>query len=161
MVLTLVLISIIYLVPIPTAYYINYTQSSPRGIYRVVPFTGTLQAGEIVIIDVPESARPYVYGRGWIPDGTPLMKKVGALPGDEYSITSTEVLINGKYVGPICERDSEGKPLPELRGVWHIKDGYFLPMSTHIPNSFDGRYFGAVPVELIRCKALPVLTLDE
>lgn len=138
--------------------YLNLTHSEPQGIYRLEPFHGSLQVNELVVLDPPENARPYIYGRRWLREGWPLLKGVGALPGDRYCISDTAISINGRVVGPVSGKDSQGRPLPKLRGRFVVEKGYFLPLSTYIRNSFDGRYFGAVPVSCIRGKAIPVLT---
>lgn len=141
-------------------FYINLTASEPRGIYRIVPIEGELKLGERVFFEVPEAARPYVFGRQWLPPDGLLLKEVGALPGDEYRIDDTSFYINEEYIGPVSTVDRHRKPLPRLRGFFRVPDGYFLPVSQYIPNSFDGRYFGTVPIGLIRGKAVPVWIID-
>ena len=138
-------------------YYLNLSDSEPWGIYRLTPFDGHLMRGEFVIMKVPEQARPVVYGRGWLPEGGLLLKNVGAVPGDRVVIASDGIRINRQYAGPIFTRDSQGRPLPELRGAFRIQPGHFLPLAAAIPNSFDGRYFGPVPLRLILGQAEPVL----
>jgi conjugative transfer signal peptidase TraF len=142
-------------------YYLNLSNSEPWGIYRLTPFDGHLVTGELVIMEVPVQARPYVYGRGWLKEGGSLLKGIGAVPGDQVMITSGGILINQHYFGPVFKQDSQGKPLPELRGSFRIQPGYFLPLATAIPNSFDGRYFGPVPLRLIVGKAKPVLIFKK
>ena len=143
----------------PPRYYVNTSPSMPLSLYKLIPFDGHLKAGDIIIFDVPQSARPYIYGRGWLPKGWPLIKKIGAVPGDQIWITEDQIWINGKYIGPIFRTDTAGLPLPRLQGSFMIPEGYCLPISTYIANSFDGRYFGAIPFRLIRGKALPIFTL--
>jgi len=141
-------------------FYINLTASEPRGVYRIVPLDGELKRGDRVFFEVPEAARPYVFGRQWLSPGALLLKEVGALPGDEYQINDTAFLINDVYIGPVSAVDRHGQPLPRLRGFFRVPDGYFLPISQHIENSFDGRYFGVVSTGLIRGKAVPVWIID-
>jgi type IV secretory pathway protease TraF len=76
-------------------------------------------------------------------------------------IANDRMMINQEYIGPIFKRDSQGKPLPEIRGSFRIKPGCFLPLATAIPNSFDGRYFGSVPMRLIVGKAKLVLIFKK
>lgn len=142
-------------------YYFNISASEPLGLYRKIPFNGKLKRGELVLMKVPPGARAYVYGRKWLPPGCLLLKNVGALPGDEYRISDTTFEINQCYIGPISRFDSHRKPLPRLRGIFRVPNGYFLPVSQYIPNSFDGRYFGPVPYGLIQGKAVPVLILHK
>lgn len=141
----------------PPRYYLNLSPSVPLGLYKLIPLKGQLRVGELVIFEVPKPARPYVHGRGWLPEGWLLMKKVGALPGDKVTITNDLLKINGLDVGPIYELDSEGKPLPQIRDDFHVPARHFLPVATGIQNSFDGRYFGPVPVSLIKGKAVAII----
>ena len=138
-------------------FYLNLSDSEPWGLYRLTKFTGHLDKGELIIMKVPVQARPYVYGRGWLPKGRLLLKNVGALTGDQVTITNDKISINQKDIGPVFQQDHQGKPLPKLRGSFRIQPGYFLPLATAIPNSFDGRYFGPVPLRLIVGEAIPVL----
>jgi conjugative transfer signal peptidase TraF len=115
-----------------------------------------LHAGDLVIMDLPEQAKPYVYGRLWLQPGWPLLKNVGAVAGDEYQITAAAITVNGKNCGPVFAVDGRGRALPRLRGCFKVIDGYFLPLST-FSRSFDGRYFGTAPLKLIRGKAIPIL----
>jgi conjugative transfer signal peptidase TraF len=142
-------------------YYLNLSNSEPLGIYLLTPFRGDPKTGELVILDVPAQARPYIYGRGWLPEGGRLLKNIGAVPGDQVIISNDGIVINHQYIGPVFDQDSQGKPLPKLRGSFRIKPGYFLPIATAIPNSFDGRYFGPVPLRLIVGKAKPVLIFKK
>ena len=141
-------------------FYINLSASEPRGLYWIAPLGGELKLGERVFFEVPEAARPYVFGRQWLLPGALLLKEVGALPGDTYQVNDISFFINEVYIGPVSSVDRHGQPLPRLRGFFRVPDGYFLPISQQIPNSFDGRYFGAVPISLIRGKAVPILLID-
>lgn len=149
----------IYLLNSPTPrIYLNLSNSEPLGIYRRIPFDGHLQTSELVFLVAPEQARPYIYGRGWLPEGWLLLKSVGALTGDKVTISNDSIKIKGVYTGPVLDKDNEGKPLPRLRGDIHIPAAHFLPIASRINNSFDGRYFGPVSYQLIQGKAIPVFT---
>lgn len=151
-----ILFSVIKYLKLP--YSINLTSSKPIGIYHITPFEfQELNHGDIVLMEVPEPARPYIYGRGWVKEGTLLLKDVGALAGDIVSIDESKIFINSQYIGPVLDKDREGKPLPKLRGVFIVEPGQFVPISNYMPNSFDGRYFGAVSISLVKGIAKPVL----
>ena len=143
------------------SYYLNFSSSQPIGIYHKPLFNGHLQKNDLVFIKVPSAIQDYVYGRKWLPKGGLLLKNVGGLPGDVFQITNNTFSINQVYIGPVSHFDSQGRPLPCLRGTYKVKNGYFLPVSTWIPNSFDGRYFGAIPVKLIIGKAKPILIFKK
>lgn len=137
-------------------FYLNVSSSMPKGIYKVIPCK-EFKKGDFVIFDVPKIAQPYIYGRKWLPNNWPLIKTVGALPNDQVVITEKSIFINNQYIGKIFEKDHQGKPLPILRGSFKIPDNNWLPIATYIQNSFDGRYFGPIPFNLIRGKAIPIL----
>ena len=138
-------------------YYLNVSHSVPLGIYRVIP-SQNIGIGDMVVFDPPEKARSYVYDRRWLPNNWSLIKYVGATEGDTYAIVDGTFTINNKYVGLVSERDSNGKALPYNGGRFKVDPDTFLPVSTHISNSFDGRYFGTVPLSAIRAKLKPLWT---
>jgi conjugative transfer signal peptidase TraF len=144
----------------PPKFYLNLSPSVPMGLYRLQSksLKQNLKIGDFVIIKVPRQARPYIYGRHWLPQKWRLIKNVGALPGDKFEITDKALFINNTYIGPVYLIDHEGKPLPKLRGAFLVPSKYFLPVGTGTKKSFDGRYFGPVPQNLILGKAMPVVT---
>jgi conjugative transfer signal peptidase TraF len=136
-------------------YYINLSRSVPLGLYRIIP-PDDLKAGDLVILDPPQGVCSLIYNRRWLPAGWPLFKHVGALPGDTYCILDNSLFINDTHIGPVLDRDSEGMALSYMKGCRVVEPNTFLPVSTHIKTSFDGRYFGAVPLASVKGKALPV-----
>jgi len=143
-----------------TGFYINQTESEPIGIYKRVPLTD-LKSGDFVIIDVPESARPYIYGRHWAEPGTPILKEVGALEGVRCIVRKQSFYINDQYIGMISSQDLDGLPLPELKpGQYTVSKDHFMAVSTYNNNSFDSRYIGEIPITSIRAKVVPWLIFD-
>jgi conjugative transfer signal peptidase TraF len=139
---------------LPKSYYLNLSPSVPLGVYRLTSL-GTLAVGDLVVFDPPEGTQPYIYGRGWLPNGWPLIKYVGALAGETFSIEGASFYINNKYKGTVYDRDDEGRTLPKITGYHTVEPGMFLPVSPY-SRSFDGRYFGTVPVNSIKGKASPL-----
>lgn len=145
-------------VMLPTdLFFTNRTASLPRGIYMAVPM-GDLKVGDLVRVDVPESMKEYAFGRGWMEPGEMLLKKVGATRGTVYHVDDQNFEIAGRYIGPIYDVDSKGREMPKLRGDFIVKEGHFLPVADFSKNSFDGRYFGDVPVSLVRGKVVAIWT---
>lgn len=159
-VLSLLILQLIHTI-IGPKYILNLSSSLPIGIYRITPFDGRLRRGKIAWIKTPESAGRFIYDRGWLPHGWPLLKHIEAIPGDTFSITSSTFSVNNKYIGPVFNQDSKGKPLPKLRGNFRVQAGHFLPVATNIEKSFDGRYFGAIPQTYIIAIAVPILIYKE
>lgn len=130
----------------------------PKGIYYMHSFSHrSLHRGDIIEFTPPGWTADYIYKRHWLPEGTPLLKHVGAIPGDRINITDDSVFINGIYAGPVQSVDSKGLSLPALRGAFIVPQGYVLPLSVRIFNSFDGRYFGFVSIANVRNIAKPIL----
>jgi type IV secretory pathway protease TraF len=71
-------------------------------------------------------------------------------------ISDTQTIINGRIIGPVLSVDSAGRPLPRIRGCLRISPGYFLPLSTAVPNSFDGRYMGQQPLRAVLGEVHPL-----
>jgi len=138
-------------------FYINLSHSVPLGLYRVVS-PDRLETGELVVFEPTQGARFLIYERHWLPNNWPLIKYIGAKEEDTYTVRNNTFLINDKYVGPVYERDNNGKALPYIGGRYRVERNAFLPVSTHINNSFDGRYFGTVPLSAIRGKLKPIWT---
>jgi conjugative transfer signal peptidase TraF len=136
--------------------FYNSTPSAPKGFY-LIDSDREIAVGQYVILPVPEDVRPLVYGRGWLPEGIPLLKRVGAVAGDRVTISEEGLFINNHYFGPVQTRDQNDLPIPQLRGSFVIAPGYFLPISPY-ERSFDGRYFGPVPVGQITYQVKPFLT---
>lgn len=139
-------------------FYLNWTPSVPVGLYKLSPLQGQLRRGDLILMTVPGTFKRYIYGRKWLPAGWPLLKNVAALPGENFCTRGPYFTIEGKYVAKVYPMDNEGLPLPRKEGCWIVRPGHFLPMATHIPNSFDGRYMGDISEDHIIAKATPLLT---
>lgn len=153
----LVSIAAIWLGPLflQPIFFLNMTASEPLGIY--LPVAGReFSVGDFVVMDVPSAAKPYVYGRGWLKEGVPLLKRIGALPGSVYEVRHERFVVDGKDVGAVAVVDREGLPLPAVHGVHTVEADCFLPLSTYSERSFDGRYVGQVSQELIRSRVRPL-----
>ncbi len=81
------------------------------------------------------------------------------MPGDTYEVLDNhQFYAAGRYVGQIASVDHNDLPMPSLAGgLYVVDDKHFLPIADH-PNSFDGRYYGDVPLENIVYRVLPVWT---
>lgn len=138
-------------------FYLNMTRSEPVGLYKLVKGS-TAKRGDLVFIKLPAEFEKYVYGRGWLPQGWPLLKKVGGIEGDLYCYSGSEFTINQNPVGTIFKSDSQGLPLPVKAGCFTVKKNNFLPVATGLISSFDSRYFGEISTSNIIGVASPILT---
>lgn len=127
----------------------NASASAPKGFYRVHPVNG-LRRGEWVLMTTPESVRALADERRYLPASVPMIKTVAALPGDEICSIGATIRVNGERVATRQSHDRQRRPLPQWQGCRTLRSGEFFPLNADSPYSFDGRYFGAVPMALIR-----------
>lgn len=143
----------------------NLTPSVPGGLYLANQNSTALSRGQIVSFFPHNAAAEHGFKRGWIKPGGAYIKRVAALAGDmvcvdaELAVATNGVGEPATYTrfGPVAEADREGRPLPhELSGCTRVPSGYFLPVGDALPNSFDGRYYGFVPVDKITARLFPL-----
>lgn len=127
------------------ALVVNTSPSMPSGVYWITRGAARMARGRVVLFTPPEGVCDLVYGRGWLPEGMPLLKTVGGLAGDTYCVREGRFVVAGDDVGPVFVADSQGRPLPQLAGCRRVGADEFLPVATTLDRSFDGRYLGAVP----------------
>jgi len=138
---------------------INETPSEPIGLYRLIRHEeGGYRRGMYVVFPVPRELYALVYGRHWMRNGIPFLKELMGLAGDRVCILRDRLEINERTVGPVFTVDSSGQPLPQHLGCFEVQPGTFFAASQHFDKSFDGRYFGALPLKLLKGEARPVWT---
>ena len=123
---------------------VNTSPSMPSGVYWIARGAAPIVRGSVVLFAPPDGVRELIYGRGWLPDGIPLLKTVGGLAGDTYCVRDGRFVVAGADVGPVFARDSQGEPVPQIVGCRRVGTGEFLPVASTLGRSFDGRYMGAV-----------------
>lgn len=137
-------------------FVINLTTSMPAGIYRIRPVR-VLERGMLVLFSLPGEIEAALNEREWFKKNLPLIKPVGALPGDEVCV-SRQLRVNGQGSGAVSTTDFQGKPLGSKKGCYLVSSRAFLPISRHSEHSFDGRYFGEIHQDAILGEAIPVVT---
>ena len=137
----------------------NATASTPTGLYALQPI-GRLHALELVVALPPEPIASYLADDGFLPKGVPLLKHVMALPGQTVCRTGDTITINHIDVGTARNHDHLGRPLPRWNGCHTLSLGEVFLMNPTVPDSLDGRYFGAFPATSIVARAVPLWT-DE
>jgi conjugative transfer signal peptidase TraF len=121
----------------------NRTESLPLGVYETYPLGDHLEHGEVVALDPPAGIREMVLERGYLRPNERFFKRVLALPGDHVCVAEGRFQVNGVTVGPVFQKDREGRPLPSLAFCGAVAPGQFWVGST-FERSFDSRYFGPV-----------------
>jgi type IV secretory pathway protease TraF len=84
-----------------------------------------------------------------------------ALPGQTVCRDQLAVTVDKIEMGAARVHDSRGRPLPTWQGCHVIADGEVFLMNWQSADSFDGRYFGALPTSSIIGTAEPLWTGEE
>ncbi len=143
---------------------INCSPSLPLGLYRT-----TMESRAALIEFCPqEPYGTFAAGRGYrstgnCPDGAgPLMKPVIASAGDIVEVSERGIAVNGSMLPNTAPKtkDSQGRAMtPWPFGQYRVAPGFVWVASSYNPWSFDSRYFGPIPVGIIRDRLKPFLTL--
>jgi conjugative transfer signal peptidase TraF len=143
---------------------INTSPSLPVGLYRItadqhaplVEFCPTEPYASVA------ATRGY-RGSGSCPDGgEPLMKPVVANTGDEVTLSSDGIAVNGTLLRNTAPRpaDTRGRPMMSWAFGRHVVGtGEVWVASSYNARSFDSRYFGPVRTADIRCRLKPFIVL--
>ncbi len=154
-----VLLSAIAAKPVPR-YLWNASRSAPIGLYELQP-NGRLAVTKLVAVEPPEPLATLLADRRYLPRGIPLLKRVLALPGQTVCRDQLAVMVDKIEMGAARECDRSGRPLPIWQGCHVIADGEVFLMNWRSADSFDGRYFGALPTSAIIGTAEPLWTSEE
>ncbi len=144
----------------PTKLIWNASASTPIGFYSVEP-AGHLKVTDLVAVDAPEQIASFLADGGYLPHGTPLLKRVLGLPGQAVCRVGVVITVDGVEMGTALERDRLGRPLPEWQGCRIIAEGEIFLMNWDVPDSLDGRYFGPIPAISVIGRAVPLWTDEE
>lgn len=135
----------------------NASASAPVGLYRRLP-AASLQHGDMVLVRLPDQMRGLAGMRRYLPEKVPLIKRVAGLVGDRICACDATIFVNGRALATRREADRIGRPLPRWDGCRTLDaDAVFLLMPD-APDSFDGRYFGAIPLTSIIERLAPLWT---
>ncbi|MDL2209715.1 conjugative transfer signal peptidase TraF [Desulfovibrio sp. OttesenSCG-928-I05] len=136
---------------------VNVTASLPLGLYRLCP--GTPGKGDYVSFCLEGEYAQLALERGYVASGScpsglrPLLKQVAGLHGD---VAGDVMDAAGLHA---LEADSLHRPLASALRDGRIPPGMALVLSPH-GGSFDGRYFGLVPVASLQ-RVEPVLVFHH
>ncbi|WP_411970027.1 S26 family signal peptidase [Mesorhizobium sp. BR1-1-3] len=138
----------------------NASASVPVGLYRI-ELASRIDVGDIAVVMPPEPLASFLAERQYLPHGVPLLKRVLALKGTTVCRQGTAIITHGVTVGLARERDSRGRPLPVWQGCRVIADGEVFLMNRDVADSFDGRYFGPLPLTSVIGRAAPVWVTES
>lgn len=133
----------------------NMTASAPLGLYR--RSVGTPQNGDWVLVWPPQRAAELAAHRGYLPRHVPMVKRIRAKGGDTVCRSGRAVSVNGELRAMALLRDKVGRALPIWQGCSRLQDDQVFVL-TAPPDSFDSRYFGAVPSAHVIERIAPLWT---
>jgi conjugative transfer signal peptidase TraF len=160
---TLAAAGVIMIATIPS-YRLNWTGSMPLGLWRADAADQTIRRGDVVLVCLPDNVSKLALERGYIGGGdcdgaAVLLKRVGAVPGDQVEVSPDGLSVNDALIpntSPVS-LDPSGRALPELHlGRQKVKPGTIWIVGQD-RLSFDSRYFGPVPVDNVLALATPVI----
>lgn len=135
----------------------NASASVPTGLYRLRGIASP-KAGDLVAAMPPAALSDYLAQRHYLPRGVPMLKHVAAVAGQRICRDGRAIFVDRRRIGGARERDRLGRPLPVWTGCRLLRPGEIFLMNPAVPDSFDGRYFGPVPVTTIVGRIAPVWT---
>jgi conjugative transfer signal peptidase TraF len=145
----------------PVAHLVyNPSDSMSRGWYRIEP-SDAPRVGDVVLVRLPSEAAALAARRGYLSNGIPLLKRVGAMTSQRVCVEKHVVRIDGKAVANTRKVDGQGRPLPVWSHCRRLRQGELFLLSTTSPASFDSRYFGPVSASDVIGVAQPLWTWEE
>lgn len=126
--------------PVPRLVW-NASASVPVGLYAAQPVK-QLGRGDLVAVHAPGRLAALMAERHYLPRGVPMLKHVGALPGQTICRSGRAISIDGSHAADALARDSMGRSLPVWSGCHTLRPGEIFLLNPASQQSFDGRYFG-------------------
>lgn len=138
----------------------NPTDSVPPGWYRVgsIDNVTSLHVGSIVLARLPADVAAFAGQRGYLPNGVPILKRVGAVAPQAVCVRGQTVLIGGEVVATARTHDGAHRPLQTWTQCRSLAEGELFLLSRMNPASFDSRYFGPIPASAVLGVARPLWT---
>jgi len=137
----------------------NVSASVPIGLYSLEP-ADHLEITDLVAVTPPPPLAAFLIGRGYLGEGTPLLKRLMGLPGQDVCRLGNAITVDGVPLGEALPRDHIGRDLPVWQGCQRIAPDHLFLMNPDVGDSLDGRYFGPIPATTVIGRAMPLLT-DE
>lgn len=137
----------------------NASASMDEGLYFVMP-SSHVRRGHIAAYQPPPMLAAWMAGRGYLPEGLPLLKRVDSKPGNRYCRSGNIISYRAEPVAIAQNRDRFGRDLPVWQGCRVIgEDEIFLLASSG--SSLDSRYFGPLPASGLLGRAHPIWTYES
>ncbi|MDR2522996.1 MAG: S26 family signal peptidase [Synergistaceae bacterium] len=128
---------------------VNISNSMPDLFYRVIPLSShtPIYPGDYVVLDLSKLSNPVIelgIERGYISRELPMLKEIGAVPGDVALLRPERLYINDDSIPMfVASADSRGGKLPMFpTPIILPPDSYWL--ISNPKGGFDSRYFGPI-----------------
>lgn len=127
----------------------NYGVTMPFTTHKIWGANIVPQRGDIVIFTFPQNHR------------MDFVKRVIGLPGDTIAVKNKKVFVNGKeyitghekYTDPYIVTEDPGK-VRDNRPELTVQKGHVFVMGDNRDQSYDSRFWGQLPMDNIKGKAL-------
>ncbi len=141
----------------------NPTDSVPRGWYRVssIDNAASLHVGSIVMARLPVDVASFAGQRGYLPNGVPILKRVGAVAPQSVCVRAQTVRVDGAMVATVRTHDGARRLLQAWPQCRPLAAGELFLLSDANPASFDSRYFGPIAASAVLGIARPLWTWSE
>lgn len=138
----------------------NPTDSVQRGWYRVgsIDNAASLHVGGIVLARLPADVAAFAGQRGYLPNGVPILKRVGAIAPQSVCVRGQTVHVDGAMVATAQTQDGARRPLQAWSQCRPLAGGELFLLSDTNPASFDSRYFGPIAASAVLGIARPLWT---
>ena len=124
----------------------NPSSSVPSGFY--LRSGEPPRRGDFVTVTAVEVAPEYAVLRGYADRSDRFLKRIAATEGQLVCAEDETISIDGSHAATRIDRDAAGRMLPAWRGCRRLGAGeLFLLGDTD--DSFDGRYWGPITINLI------------
>ena len=137
----------------------NASASVPVGLYRVQS-ARKLEVSNLVVVQPPKPLADFLAVGDYLPRGVPLLKRVAGVSGQRVCRIDFTVTVDGAPLGDARANDRRGRLLPVWQGCFILADDQVFLLNFASPDSFDGRYFGAIPKTSVVGRASPIWILD-
>lgn len=145
--------------PVATPLTHNDSASVPLGFWwRIGGPAMALRPGMVIGFRPPAAGRAYVAAHmpQYLHDEL-ILKYVVATAGARICRDAQGAFsVNGRVLGRALKADEHGNPLPAWQGCRTLPTGSIAVFSGRIPNSYDSRYYGAVPARDIKAVYRPL-----
>jgi conjugative transfer signal peptidase TraF len=142
-------------------YRLNRSASLPFLVYKIAPLVQDAEfgRGDCVLIDLSKTYNPVIdrgIERGYVTMREPMLKRIGAIPGDTVVLTDNSLIVNGMAITLyIASHDSYGGKLSACPTPITLQPGQYWLVSDP-ERGFDSRYFWPINKSAFTHRARPV-----